>query len=237
MAKSVFLSYSSKYVERAYEIAGVLQKEGFTVLFDKFFLQPGRLWRPQTLESVGKCEIFIFLISPEALKSVNCVEEYNEAVSLGKQFVVCKIFSVKDYPEQIGKHEIVDFTGGDIYKGDPYQRLLRTLYQEDDEIYKLVSPSDLMPLERQPTAYERALIFVEELIPIVKMKTSIHSIDWEMENYFIRLFTLLGVIRDDTVLTVQIQHIANYLDEKNYNEALRVCDEASLRVQTLMGKA
>jgi tRNA A-37 threonylcarbamoyl transferase component Bud32 len=64
----LFVSYSSKYRNRAQEVAVKLRAKGHEVFVDKDALPAGRPYDDAIREAINHCDLFIFLISPEALK-------------------------------------------------------------------------------------------------------------------------------------------------------------------------
>ncbi|MBI5931135.1 MAG: toll/interleukin-1 receptor domain-containing protein [Chloroflexi bacterium] len=238
MMKNVFISYASEYTESANQIATFIEHEGFKALFDKYFLMAGQFWRPQLFENVELCDIFLFLISPEALDSIYCLEEYNHAVKHQKRFLVCKVSPIQDCDEKISRHQMIDFTEARRYqKIDPYQNLLSTLNRTEPPIYGLIYPNDLISLHREPTAYEWALDLCGRVIQNIKIKIERNQIDidsdTELRNRVIQLFTLADVIRDYDELKVHVQHIAQFIDNRDFVNAVTSCEKAHLRIKSL----
>src|SRR5688572_27569919 len=63
----VFLSYAHEQRSIAEEINAALSVRDFDVFFDKSNLKPGRAFDGAIQKAIGTCDLFVFLISPEAL--------------------------------------------------------------------------------------------------------------------------------------------------------------------------
>ena len=67
--KTIFISYAREYKAKAEEIAYTLRTRDYTVFFDLTNLQPGQGYDDKLRSGVQGCDVFIFLISPESVKS------------------------------------------------------------------------------------------------------------------------------------------------------------------------
>ncbi len=81
--KKVFISYSSKTRSQVDALADDLQLLGYQVWFDKE-LTGGQKWWDAILEQVRGCDVFVFTLTGDALKSKPCELEYTYAHALGK---------------------------------------------------------------------------------------------------------------------------------------------------------
>jgi len=228
----IFVSYAGKYVNHALDITEKLRKKGFTPFIDKELLSATGYWLPQILDKVKEANIFLFLLSNEALFSVNCLEEFNCAVDHRRKLILAKVTDaqIMQMPEYFHDIEMVNFAEND-HKGDPFKRLCDALHQSDN-LFQLNPSLHRLPIDASPNAYQRALSIVEGLLHWLH-DTKLEGTHEEIKQTFIRLFTLAEVIRDDAELTVQIQHIALFLDQKQRESALNSCLEAIQKVQEL----
>lgn len=64
----IFLSYSRKQQRRAEEISTAIRVRGHDVFFDKSNLKAGLDYDPTIQKAVNDCNLFVFLISPDAMK-------------------------------------------------------------------------------------------------------------------------------------------------------------------------
>ncbi len=67
LKKKIFISYSRANKAPAEEIALALRAEGYTVFFDQTDLPPGQSFNDKIRSAIESSDVFIFLISPEAL--------------------------------------------------------------------------------------------------------------------------------------------------------------------------
>ena len=64
----VFLSYAHEYHSTAADVSVCLSARGYNVFFDRSSLKPGKEYNSEIQKAVEKCNLFVFLISPESLK-------------------------------------------------------------------------------------------------------------------------------------------------------------------------
>ena len=63
----IFISYSSKYRELCERLQLALEAEGHHCFVDRTELDPGHPFDAELREAIGKCDVFIFLVSPESV--------------------------------------------------------------------------------------------------------------------------------------------------------------------------
>ena len=63
----IFLSYASEQSELAKEVALALRAENHTVFFDRSHLAPSEAYNAEICEAIEESQLFIFLISPQAV--------------------------------------------------------------------------------------------------------------------------------------------------------------------------
>ena len=68
---NIFISYTRQSEAIARTLANHIEARGNTVWFDQE-LSGGQAWWDQILVSVRACDVFVFVLPPEALKSTAC---------------------------------------------------------------------------------------------------------------------------------------------------------------------
>jgi hypothetical protein len=99
---------------------------GHTVWFDHE-LTGGQVWWDQILAKVRDCDVFIFVLNPEALKSTACKREYSYAHDLGKPILpvlVAEGVRTNLLPSALSQIQFVDYLKQDR---DAAIRLARAL--------------------------------------------------------------------------------------------------------------
>ena len=106
----VFLSYSRRDYYFAESLALHLLKAGVPAWMDVKNLSPGVFWERNLFASLEAANCVVFVASPDSLKSPNCQQERDRAVSLGKRVIVARFRGAR-LPEELCRCEIVDFRG------------------------------------------------------------------------------------------------------------------------------
>lgn len=110
----IFISYAhiDTYLVRDY-LVDFLTKAFYEPWFDHN-LVPGMDWQEQLLDSIRKCNCFIYALTPESVKSASCRWEYEQATLLKKPVlpVLLRDMRDEDIPETIRKIQYVKFTDG-----------------------------------------------------------------------------------------------------------------------------
>jgi hypothetical protein len=106
----VFLSYSRKNQAEAEILAADVQKLGYSVWLDQA-LTGGQAWWDQILSKVRKCDVFIFVLSPESLDSMACKREWRYASQLNKRILPVLVTEVSQnlIPTELSKIQFVDY--------------------------------------------------------------------------------------------------------------------------------
>src|SRR6187402_3060518 len=63
----IFISYSSKYRDLCERLQLSLDAEGHRCFVDRTELEPGQPFDAELREAIAKCDVFIFLVSPESV--------------------------------------------------------------------------------------------------------------------------------------------------------------------------
>jgi pSer/pThr/pTyr-binding forkhead associated (FHA) protein len=83
-ARSVFVSYSSSDRTKVKVFVDYLRDQGWHVLFDQDFLQPGEVWNQVIAEQIAACSAVLVLVSPASAGSVWVNKELVAATSAGR---------------------------------------------------------------------------------------------------------------------------------------------------------
>jgi len=106
---SFFISYS-RIQEQVKGLAKDLEDMGHKVWVDKE-LTGGQLWWDQILHQIRACDVFIYAISPDTLKSEACKREFSYADSLNRPILPVKLGDISDklLPHSVYKLQRVDY--------------------------------------------------------------------------------------------------------------------------------
>ena len=85
--KYVFVSYAHKDTDRVMSIIRAMKSKGIPLWYDEG-IEAGTEWPEYIGERVKEAAVFISFMSPFAAASVNCRNEINYALSLGKEMLI-----------------------------------------------------------------------------------------------------------------------------------------------------
>ena len=106
-----FISYNRQSGAIAKILADDIEALGHTVWFDQE-LSGGQVWWNQILATILKCDIFVFVVTPEALESTACKREYGYAADLGKPILpvlAAEGVSTSLLPPALAQIQFVDY--------------------------------------------------------------------------------------------------------------------------------
>ena len=112
---NIFISYTRQSEAIARTLANDIEALGNTVWFDQE-LSGGQAWWDQILVSVRDCDVFVFVLTPEALKSTACKLEFGYAADLGKPIVPVLVsagVSTNLLPPALSQIQFVDYRNQD----------------------------------------------------------------------------------------------------------------------------
>lgn len=118
--RRVFISYSRKDDRFAHRLAVDLRDSGFVVWLDLDELSGGQVWTDQIENALRACDLFVAVLSPDAMESIWVKKEITMALNLGKQIVPVMVRSV-DIPLALIDIQYIDFRRR-------YNRALKTLF-------------------------------------------------------------------------------------------------------------
>ena len=87
MSHEVFISYRRKDLAFVARLHQELEKRGITAWFDKESIEVADHWRTSIAEGIRDCRVFLLVLSPDAVQSVNIRKEVDLAEKHGKPIV------------------------------------------------------------------------------------------------------------------------------------------------------
>jgi hypothetical protein len=104
----LFISYARADEPFVRNLAEQLRNAHHDIWYDQE-LAAGQDWWQGVLEGINRCEVFIFVLSPEALASEICLKEYQEAVWSDKPVIAARVQAGLALPDDMGYPRYVDF--------------------------------------------------------------------------------------------------------------------------------
>lgn len=107
----IFISYSRQVKEIVQILTQDLQAIGHRVWIDRI-LTGGQDWWDEIMETIRKCDLFMFALSPESIDSKACSHEYDYAAKLGKvilPILVSEGVSINMLPPALSALQYVDY--------------------------------------------------------------------------------------------------------------------------------
>jgi formylglycine-generating enzyme required for sulfatase activity len=116
MAK-IFVSYSRKNIDFCRRLTGELQKRDLDFWVDWEGIPPTVDWRQQIQKGIEEADTFLFIISPDSVKSKVCSEELGIAVKNGKRLipVVVKDVTRDERPPELSHLNYIFFRESDDF--------------------------------------------------------------------------------------------------------------------------
>ncbi|RME50781.1 MAG: toll/interleukin-1 receptor domain-containing protein, partial [Caldilineae bacterium] len=87
MSHQVFISYRRKDLAFVTQLHQELEKRGISAWFDKESIEVADHWRTSIAEGIRDCQVFLLVLSPDAVQSVNIRKEVDLAEKHGKPIV------------------------------------------------------------------------------------------------------------------------------------------------------
>lgn len=107
----IFISYSRTDKETVGLVARRLDRVYGQIWFDRE-LVGGQDWWQEILSQIANCDVFVYMISPDSIRSEYCLAEYAEARRLNKPIVPIMVRSYLDLPPEIKQLQIIDMSLG-----------------------------------------------------------------------------------------------------------------------------
>lgn len=125
----IFVCYAR--VNKSYCAELVQYLDGHDVWFDDRLYAGGNWWH-QILQRLDWCQVFIFVISPDSIKSQYCLKELEVAIKLGRPIIPILITQGTRIPKSIAHLHYVDATRG--HTGVAVHALHRAMRQTEQEL-------------------------------------------------------------------------------------------------------
>ncbi len=125
-----FISYPRKNAEFALKLARELKSAGFQVWFDQLDIPAGSRWDDEVQRALQECEIFLVILTPEAIESQNVKDEIGYAIDSGKR-IMPVLLQHCNIPFRLRRFHYVDFTMLDYDLGiETAEKLLASFINE-----------------------------------------------------------------------------------------------------------
>ncbi len=106
----LFLSYCRRETPFVNDLFRLLERAGYDVWLDYQCLIPGRPWQVQIDLGIVEADVFLLVVSREAIASPNVEYEWHRALALEKRIVLL-IFEAVPLPMELQYCEWIDFRG------------------------------------------------------------------------------------------------------------------------------
>jgi len=109
---TVFISYSRKDIEFAKRLTGELQKHKLDFWIDWEGIAPTVDWWKEIEKGIEGADIFLFLISPDSVRSKVCGQEIDHAILNGKRLIPLLVHETPgdEIPPQLGHLNWISFS-------------------------------------------------------------------------------------------------------------------------------
>jgi TIR domain len=126
---SFFISYDRESRATVATLAADVVRLGHIAWFDQE-IGGGRRWWDQILEKIRECDVFIFVLDPQALDSPACKSEWNYAADLGKSILPVLVSDQVDtdrLPARLAEIQFIDYLAPDRDAAIRLARALNTI--------------------------------------------------------------------------------------------------------------
>lgn len=110
--RTVFISYATVDKPQIRQIEELLRLSGNVTPWFDGYLIAGREWQAQLDERIQECDVFLYALTPESVKSEWCLWEYAKAVEYGKHIVPVLMQARTELPKSLSKVQYVDASDG-----------------------------------------------------------------------------------------------------------------------------
>jgi len=123
----VFISYSRTDSDFARKLNEDLQLTGKTTWFDQESIAAGADFQREIYKGIESSDNFLFIISPDAVKSPYCADEVNYAAQFNKRFITLLLreTNVTDIPSQLAMVQWIDFQNREFREA--FGEVIRTI--------------------------------------------------------------------------------------------------------------
>jgi hypothetical protein len=112
----LFISYA--HIDKRFVIDQLTPRLGtFHDYWYDEHLKAGQNWEQTIFKEIGRCDAFLYVITPESLASEWCQKEVAEALRLGKAIFPLRLQENIDLPSELSRYQWVDFAGQPFDRG------------------------------------------------------------------------------------------------------------------------
>jgi CHASE2 domain-containing sensor protein len=133
---NLFICYSSRDGEFTRKLNDNLQLQGMTTWFDQEIVENEQDMQLIIQQGIENAENFLFVLSPNSLRSPDCLQQHTYAQSLNKRqiIVLCQDISVDELPASLSYIQQIDFRQHreDLLRS--FGELIRSLVADPDYI-------------------------------------------------------------------------------------------------------
>lgn len=171
-------------------------------------LYVGEKWWPKIVEEIEKAEGFVYLISPDSLKSKYCNKELALAANQGKHIFPVLIQPVTDLPKALAHLTHIDMTEG--LNPVNVKSLLNTVTLAERN--GVESPKVDMPLADNEPTFNPAT-FLQDATEAIRKQ------DFDTAVYLLRLAKERKLADPTNLVSMMLKHAEEKLEKQTYNKA------------------
>ncbi len=136
LSTEVFISYSRADGDFARKLNDDLQENGKTTWFDQESIASGADFQQEIYNGIEACENFVFVISPDSVKSPYCEDEVKFAAQLGKRIITILYRATEtfDIPMELLNIQWINFIPNQIAFHDSFAEMIRTLDTDREHV-------------------------------------------------------------------------------------------------------
>lgn len=136
LSTEVFISYSRADGDYARKLNDELQENGKTTWFDQESIASGADFQQEIYNGIEACENFVFIISPDSVKSPYCDDEVKFAAKLGKRIITILYRATETFeiPMELSNIQWINFIPNQTTFHDSFAELIRTLDTDREHV-------------------------------------------------------------------------------------------------------
>ncbi|WP_375561235.1 TIR domain-containing protein [Bernardetia sp. OM2101] len=136
LSTEVFISYSRADGDYARKLNDELQENGKTTWFDQESIASGADFQQEIYNGIEACENFVFIISPDSVKSPYCDDEVKFATKLGKRIITILYRATETFeiPMELSNIQWINFIPNQTNFHDSFAELIRTLDTDREHV-------------------------------------------------------------------------------------------------------
>lgn len=158
----VFVSYAREDIEIRETFQRELNKKAYTIWTDIRDISKGGQFEDAIKEGITQADSFLFLISPNSIKSKYCLSEIEYALSLNKRIIPLLIIdtNIDEIPKEISSIQFIEFTEVEFDKGTIFEQAV----EQEKDIAK-EKQTGTLATRREKTEFEKQF---DELLKVLE---------------------------------------------------------------------